>query len=101
MKLKNHTANKFEFRWKGPYAIANVSLPGTYFLMEPSSQRFDNTVNETEQWNSNLLLGANQLKTMSPSYLMEPINPCFPKEGVGSVMPSSPPDQPTKDPDTD
>ncbi|KAH6571560.1 hypothetical protein BASA62_003804 [Batrachochytrium salamandrivorans] len=40
VKLKNHTKNKFEFDWKGPYHIVDVGYPGTYWIMEPSGRRF-------------------------------------------------------------
>ncbi|KAH9246295.1 hypothetical protein BASA81_016152 [Batrachochytrium salamandrivorans] len=48
VKLKNHTKNKFEFDWKGPYHIVDVGYPGTYWIMEPSGRRFDSTVSELD-----------------------------------------------------
>lgn len=48
VKLKNHTAQKFEFDWKGPYVIVDVGFPGTYWLMTPDGRRFDNTTNEAD-----------------------------------------------------
>ncbi|KAH9263063.1 hypothetical protein BASA83_013621 [Batrachochytrium salamandrivorans] len=35
VKLKNHTKNKFEFDWKGPYHIVDVGYPGTYWIWKP------------------------------------------------------------------
>ncbi|KAH9268442.1 hypothetical protein BASA84_000229 [Batrachochytrium salamandrivorans] len=40
--------DKFEFDWKGPYFIADIGHPGTYWLMEPSGRRFDATINESD-----------------------------------------------------
>ncbi|KAH6586842.1 hypothetical protein BASA50_000206 [Batrachochytrium salamandrivorans] len=48
VKLKHHSKNKFEFDWKGPYFIADIGHPGTYWLMEPSGRRFDATINESD-----------------------------------------------------
>ncbi|KAH9245110.1 hypothetical protein BASA81_017424 [Batrachochytrium salamandrivorans] len=48
VKLKNHTKNKFEFDWKGPYHIVDVGYPETYWIMEPSGRRFDSTVSELD-----------------------------------------------------
>ncbi|KAH9275642.1 hypothetical protein BASA83_001931 [Batrachochytrium salamandrivorans] len=48
VKLKHHSKTKFEFDWKGPYFIADIGHPGTYWLMEPSGRRFDATINESD-----------------------------------------------------
>ncbi|KAI3650144.1 hypothetical protein MP228_005001, partial [Amoeboaphelidium protococcarum] len=48
VKLKHHGKNKFEFNWKGPYAVVDVGFPGTYWLMTPAGLRLDSVVNESD-----------------------------------------------------
>jgi transposase InsO family protein len=48
VKLKNYAANKFEFSWKGPYAVVDVGFPGTYWLMDTNGRRLDSTVNQRD-----------------------------------------------------
>ena len=48
VKLKNYSANKFEFSWKGPYAVVDVGFPGTYWLMDTNGRRLDSTVNQRD-----------------------------------------------------
>ena len=46
--MRNHGQSKFEQRWKGPFVIADVGFPGTYWLMQMDGRRLDNTVNQAE-----------------------------------------------------
>jgi transposase InsO family protein len=48
VKLKHHSAEKFEFRWKGPYHVVDLGFPGTYWLMTPDGLRLDSTVNQSD-----------------------------------------------------
>ena len=48
VKLKHHSATKFEFEWKGPYYVVDVGFPGTYWLMDPNGRRLDSTVNQCD-----------------------------------------------------
>jgi hypothetical protein len=48
VKLKHHTKTKFEFIWKGPYFIAKLAHPGTYWLMNPQGVWSDSTVNQRD-----------------------------------------------------
>jgi hypothetical protein len=48
VKYRHHDKQKFEYRWKGPYVIADVGFPGTYWIMSPDGRRFDATVPETD-----------------------------------------------------
>jgi hypothetical protein len=48
VKLKHHDKTKFEFKWKGPYYIAKLAHPGTYWLMSPRGDWLDSTVNQRD-----------------------------------------------------
>jgi hypothetical protein len=48
VKYRHHDRLKFEYRWKGPYAVVDVGFPGTYWLMSPDGQRLDSTVPEAD-----------------------------------------------------
>lgn len=48
VKLKHHAANKFEFKWKGPYHIVRLGTPGVYYLMEPTGRQLDTPVNQKD-----------------------------------------------------
>jgi hypothetical protein len=48
VKMKHHSAHKFDFRWKGPYHVVDLGFPGTYWLMTPDGLRLDSTVNQSD-----------------------------------------------------
>lgn len=48
VKLKNYGKNKFEFNWKGSYAIVDAGYTGTYWLMNPSGRRLPSTINQRD-----------------------------------------------------
>ncbi|KAH6564407.1 hypothetical protein BASA60_010344 [Batrachochytrium salamandrivorans] len=48
VKLKNHSANKLDFNWKGPYHIVGLGHPGTYWLMDPQGRWLETTYNESD-----------------------------------------------------
>jgi transposase InsO family protein len=49
VKMKDHTSQKFEFEWKGPYHIVDYGIADeTYYLMDPQGKRFDNAVAQDE-----------------------------------------------------
>jgi transposase InsO family protein len=61
VKLKDHTSQKFEFEWKGPFYVVDYGLvDNTYYLMDPQGRRFDKTVNQDElaPWLASLEAGS-------------------------------------------
>lgn len=48
VKMKNHQKNKLDYDWKGPYMIAEIGFPGTYWIMAPDGTRWPNVVNQVE-----------------------------------------------------
>jgi hypothetical protein len=49
VKMKDHTSQKFEFEWKGPYYVVDYGITDeTYYLMDPQGKRFDNAVAQDE-----------------------------------------------------
>ena len=56
VKMKNHQKNKLDFDWKGPYMIAEIGFPGTYWIMAPNGTRWPNVVNQVElaPWLANI-----------------------------------------------
>ena len=48
VKMRRHQRSKFEPYWSGPYVIAELGFPGTYWLIKANGQRLDNLVNEAQ-----------------------------------------------------
>jgi hypothetical protein len=47
VKIKNHARAKFEFRWKGPYIIANLGPPGVYYLKDMNGNDLQSPWNQS------------------------------------------------------
>jgi hypothetical protein len=48
VKLKHWDKLKFEFKWKGPFHIAKLGKPGTYWLITPRGDFLESTVNQSD-----------------------------------------------------
>ena len=48
VKLKHHSKEKFEFKWKGPYHVVRLGHPGTYWLMAPRGDILASSVNQRD-----------------------------------------------------
>jgi len=102
VKMKNHTPNKFEFEWKGPYFVVDVGFPGTYWLMDPNGRRLDNTVNQSDlaPWRSSIQNNQDFFhdgtqrsisteQDLAPSSLNVSTHMCTPNRNMGDCVTST------------